>query len=315
MHLESIPIRLQEVLDTARALFEIQAEQRHLSLEFELDPELPPLLRGDPLRLLQVLNNLVGNAIKFTHAGGVQVRVECLDDTESSVRLNISVSDTGIGLTPEQLARLFNVFHQADASTTRQYGGTGLGLSICKRLTELMGGEIGAESRAGQGSLFWFTVRLERLPPGSDRSTGPDSRLLPPESPVPAADRQALARTLPAWLRESQASDIEDGASSEPAIRAGAASELAARPTVSAPDAAMLLGWLNELDALLATNSSRARHLSREILHGLAGTPWESRYIPVAESITALDFETARERLQDVRTEHAPTRKPEPVSE
>ena len=77
----------------------------------------------------------------------------------------------------------------------------------------------------------------------------------------------------------------------------------------------MLLGWLNELDALLATNSSRARHLSREILHGLAGTPWESRYIPVAESITALDFETARERLQDVRTEHAPTRKPEPVSE
>ena len=281
MHLESIPVQIRKVLDTVRALFELQARKKRLSLEFALAPETPERLLGDPLRLLQVLNNLVGNAIKFTHAGGVQVRVECLDDTESSVRLKISVSDTGIGLTPEQLARLFNVFHQADASTTRHYGGTGLGLSICKRLTELMGGEIGVESVAGQGSTFWFTACLERPAPGSEWN--PDAESEPSEIHVPHWPLQALSET------ESETSAV-----------------LASNPAVSDQDPSRLPGRLDELDALLATHSSRARHLNREILAELIGTPRHSGYAPVAESIGALDFETARERLQRFRREHAP---------
>jgi signal transduction histidine kinase len=274
MHLESIPVRLREVLDTVRALFEIQAEKKHLSLEFELAPEVPVWLLGDPLRLLQVLNNLVGNALKFTHTGSVRVRVECQDSTETAVMLKISVSDTGIGLTPVQLERLFNVFHQADASTTRQYGGTGLGLSICKRLTELMGGEIGVESIAGQGSTFWFTACLERPMSGGQWTLD--------------AEHETGEIHVPHWILPAL-----------PETKPDASAESTANP-------AMPMGRLDELDALLATHNSRARHLNRTILEAIAGTPRHSSYAPVAESIGALDFETARERLQRFRSEHAP---------
>ncbi|MCK7578921.1 MAG: ATP-binding protein [Chromatiales bacterium] len=279
MHLESIPLRLQEVLDTVRALFEIQAEKKRLSLEFELAPEAPPWLRGDPLRLLQVLNNLVGNALKFTHAGSVRVRVECRERTETAVVLKVSVRDTGIGLTPEQLARLFNVFHQADASTTRQYGGTGLGLSICKRLTELMGGEIGVESIAGQGSTFWFTARLE---PEAERTHDHDS---------------------------CESSDI-DLPERHPAAPPA---EHDVRHAISVFEDAGYLKQLDKLDVLLATNNSRARHLNHELQERLAGTPWESDYVSIAESIRALDFTTARARLQHLLMEREPTRRPESV--
>jgi len=288
MRLESIPLRLQEVLDTTHALFEIQAEKKPLSLEFELAPEVPARLLGDPLRLLQVLNNLVGNALKFTHAGGVWVGVTCQEQTETSVLIKISVRDTGIGLTPAQLERLFGVFHQADASTTRQYGGTGLGLSICKRLTELMGGEIGVESVAGQGSTFWFTARLKPLAPDTDQRDD--------ETPV----------TCPlSALDTPRTGSLTDGIAA-PETWADAPVEL--RRALPPPrDAFQLLERLDELDALLATQNSRARHLSREIMHALADTPRRFDYAPIAESIKALDFATARQRLQHLRMEHDPT--------
>ncbi|BCU06105.1 ATP-binding protein [Allochromatium tepidum] len=284
MHLESIPLRLQEVLDTTRALFEIQAEKKGLTLDFALAPEVPLWLRGDPLRLLQVLNNLVGNALKFTHAGGVWVRVECQERTETSVLLKLSVRDTGIGLTSAQLERLFNVFHQADASTTRQYGGTGLGLSICKRLTELMGGEIGVESVAGRGSTFWFTVRLE--------PSAPDAERLQDDA------GETTDRGLP---------DAESDAGSDES------DEPEARPATPALEDTGHLERLNQLDALLATNNSRARRLSRELQERLAGTPWEDDYAPIAESITALDFPMARQRLRQLIMKPAPTHESAPV--
>ncbi len=167
LEIESLPLRLDELFGKVRMLFSLKAAERGLALEFELAPDLPRSLRGDPLRLLQVLSNLVSNALKFTASGEVRVRVDAVDgsggaSTDAALRLRFEVRDSGIGLSPEEIGRLFTPFHQADGSTTRRYGGTGLGLSISKRLVGLMGGEIGVESQPGRGSCFWFTVQLER---------------------------------------------------------------------------------------------------------------------------------------------------------
>ncbi|WP_201211115.1 response regulator [Rhodocyclus purpureus] len=172
LELESIPLSLDEVLARTIAVFAIRAEQKQVTLAFEVSPELPPRLQGDPLRLQQVINNLVENALKFTESGSVRIKVDCLGQEAESVVLRVAVSDTGIGIDRASQESLFSPFHQADNSTTRKYGGTGLGLSICKRLVELMGGEIGVDSRVGTGSTFWFTVRLGALP-------APDAEPLP----------------------------------------------------------------------------------------------------------------------------------------
>jgi signal transduction histidine kinase/CheY-like chemotaxis protein/HPt (histidine-containing phosphotransfer) domain-containing protein len=167
MQLESVPLQLCDVLAKSRALFEIQAQEKDLSLRFELGPQLPAVLLGDPLRLLQVINNLVSNALKFTRQGGIEVKVEVVEQGEQAALIQVSVRDSGIGLAPGQLDHLFEAFTQADLSTTRRYGGTGLGLSISKRLVELMGGQLWATSVAGQGSVFCFTARLGLQPAGA----------------------------------------------------------------------------------------------------------------------------------------------------
>ena len=163
LRLESVPVPVREWLGKCQAIFSIQAEIKHLYFNFELFADVPPAVGGDPLRLLQVLNNLVGNALKFTEQGGVSVCVEPLERTDEALLLKVSVTDTGIGLTPGQMENLFAPFHQVDTGTARKYGGTGLGLSISKRLAEMMGGEIGVTSRLGQGSTFWFTARVRLL--------------------------------------------------------------------------------------------------------------------------------------------------------
>ncbi|KQP22478.1 PAS domain S-box protein [Pseudorhodoferax sp. Leaf267] len=160
LDLEAVPFQLDEVLGNVASLLGQKASDKGLELLLDADPALPPTLVGDPLRLGQIVTNLVSNAIKFTDAGQVVVSARPLERGADSVLLRVDVRDSGIGMTAEQAARLFQAFSQADGSTTRKYGGTGLGLTISKRLAEAMGGSIQVESAPGQGSLFWFTARL-----------------------------------------------------------------------------------------------------------------------------------------------------------
>ncbi|HEY9840907.1 MAG TPA: response regulator, partial [Candidatus Obscuribacterales bacterium] len=175
LELESVPFNLDHALENLSALLSLKAHDKGLELIFDLRDNVPEELVGDSLRLEQILLNLVTNAIKFTEEGSVTVAIKVQQESPEDVVLRFSVMDTGIGLSAEQQARLFQAFSQADASTTRQFGGTGLGLSISKRLTELMGGEIGVESTADRGSCFWFTARFKKQLEKSSR------QVMPPE--------------------------------------------------------------------------------------------------------------------------------------
>jgi signal transduction histidine kinase len=157
--LEQTAVSPVELVTQVAGLMALRAEAKGLALSVECAAELPDVLTTDPRRLHQVLVNLLGNALKFTDAGGVVLRVVPAGSAEQP-RLRFEVRDSGIGISSEQMARLFQPFAQADASTARRYGGTGLGLSISKRLVELLGGTIGAESRLGAGSTFWVELPL-----------------------------------------------------------------------------------------------------------------------------------------------------------
>ncbi len=160
LELDSVEFSLEEVLENVANLFIVRAEEKGLELLFEIGHDVPPSLIGDPLRLSQVLNNLVGNAVKFTERGQIHIKIETAAAVPGQATLRIAISDTGIGMDKAQAERLFQPFVQADGSITRKYGGTGLGLTISKRLIELMGGQIVVSSAPGQGSTFAFTLAL-----------------------------------------------------------------------------------------------------------------------------------------------------------
>ncbi len=160
LDIENAGFRLEDALESLTTVVGQKAQEKGLEFLISAHSDIPPSLIGDPLRLGQILINLVNNAVKFTERGEVIVSVSKEDEVPGRVNLKFSVVDTGIGMTPEQSARMFQAFSQADASTTRKFGGTGLGLSISKRLVEMMGGKIWVESEAGVGSRFHFTVWL-----------------------------------------------------------------------------------------------------------------------------------------------------------
>ncbi|MEE1673098.1 PAS domain S-box protein [Agarivorans aestuarii] len=160
LDIETIDFRLEDILDNLANLVGLRAEQKSLELLFDIDPSIPTALIGDPLRLTQILVNLCNNAVKFTEQGVVVVKIEAKQQDDEQVQLYFSVRDTGIGMTPEQQAKLFKPFSQADSSTTRKHGGTGLGLAICLKLTELMGGKIALNSELGEGSCFYFELPM-----------------------------------------------------------------------------------------------------------------------------------------------------------
>ncbi|HEX4599614.1 MAG TPA: response regulator, partial [Burkholderiaceae bacterium] len=169
--IEEAPVSVAAVLENVVSLLQVRAEARGLQLAMEAPPALPPDLLGDPTRLQQALLNYASNAVKFTEAGGATLRVKRIDQDPQSVLLRFEVQDTGIGIEPEALPRLFEAFEQADKTTIRRYGGTGLGLAITKKLAQLMGGDAGGESTVGAGSTFWFTSRLKI---GRRRRASPD---------------------------------------------------------------------------------------------------------------------------------------------
>jgi signal transduction histidine kinase len=158
IELESVPFSLRDRLQATVQAFRGKAEEQGVLLELEVAEDIPAHLQGDPGRLCQVLNNLLGNALKFTHKGQVALVCRLLERSGASVTVNFAVRDSGIGIAPRELSRIFEKFTQADSSTTRLYGGTGLGLAISTRLTELMGGQLQVESTVGVGSVFSFTL-------------------------------------------------------------------------------------------------------------------------------------------------------------
>ncbi|MBI5107232.1 MAG: response regulator [Rhodocyclales bacterium] len=160
MELEAIPFSLREMLLHAQEVVAHKAEAKGLQLRFRADNEIPDALLGDPMRIEQILLNLVGNAIKFTPSGRVDMHISLATRSEDQVRVQIDVEDTGIGMTAEEISGLFQPFTQATAATSREYGGTGLGLALSQRLAEAMGGRITVRSRKGQGSVFSFGLRL-----------------------------------------------------------------------------------------------------------------------------------------------------------
>ncbi|NHZ37283.1 ABC transporter substrate-binding protein [Massilia rubra] len=170
LEVEMVAFTLDHVIQTLSTVVAPKAATKDLALVFELDPALPRALQGDPLRLGQVLINYTHNAIKFSDSGSITIRIDNIDDRADDCLLRFQVRDNGIGLTPEQTAKLFQSFQQADTSTTREYGGTGLGLAICKQLAQLMGGDVGVDSQPGSGSCFWFTARVGKLDPGAVQS-------------------------------------------------------------------------------------------------------------------------------------------------
>ena len=174
LEIERVNFNLDQVLNNVSSMFSVKTQEKGLLLDFRIAPHVPLELIGDPLRLGQVLINILGNAVKFTASGEIRVSTEVVAKETDNVTLMFSVRDTGIGMTEEQRAKLFQPFTQADNSTTRKYGGTGLGLTISKQLVERMGGKIGVESKPNVGSTFTFTVVL-----GIQRETQAQKKVVP----------------------------------------------------------------------------------------------------------------------------------------
>ncbi|MEO8591712.1 MAG: response regulator [Candidatus Solibacter sp.] len=217
LDIESVEFRLDEVISSVTSITAQKAQDKGLEFLAEVDSSVPPNLVGDPLRLGQVMTNLINNAIKFTERGDVCLKAELLEKVGERARLRFSVTDTGMGMTPEQTARLFQPFSQADMSTTRKHGGTGLGLTISRRLVELMGGEIWLESEPGVGSTFRFTVSL------GVASSSARNRIVPEQLRAISAlvvDDNAAARDILVHSLDGLCARVDAVSSGEEAIRA-----------------------------------------------------------------------------------------------
>ena len=265
LDIEQTPFELDGMMATVSGVVADKAAAKNLELVFDVAPDVPQRLIGDPLRLGQILINYVNNAIKFTERGeiGIDVCMDSLHGPEPGApypgpyaMLRFTVRDTGIGLSQEQMGRLFRSFEQADTSTTRRYGGTGLGLAISKQLATLMGGEVGVRSEVGQGSAFWFTARV-----------GLDERRAPPIAPsVDLRGRRALvvddnehAATVLGQMLEHMSLQVCVVYSGAQAV---AAAEQAA--TAGAPFDFAMLDWrMPGLDGLETAEAIRALDLVR----------------------------------------------------
>jgi two-component system, sensor histidine kinase and response regulator len=256
LDLENADFRLDTVLENLSSIVGQRADDKNLEFLIVAPHDPPPSLVGDPLRLGQILINLVNNAVKFTESGDVVVAVAVDERNSERVRLKFSVRDSGIGMTPEQTSRLFQAFSQADTSTTRKYGGTGLGLSICKRLVELMEGEIWVESNYGKGSTFLFTAWFGVGSPDPERM-----RFIPELAGIRVlvVDDHALACQILSDALKSFGLRVESVASGQAALRALSAADS------SNPFQLVLMDWhMPGMDGLETTRLIlRGGHLKR----------------------------------------------------
>ncbi len=246
LELDSAPFDLRDTVEEVAELLADQASQKGLELLCDFEPTLQPNRIGDGLRIRQILLNLVGNAVKFTDAGQVLIRVSRAEvDADNPDGLLVEVVDSGIGIDPENVARIFDSFSQEDGSVTRRYGGTGLGLAISRQLVELMNGEIGVESEQGQGTTFWFHISLESLPPQEDfeRKELPGARVLVVDDN--ATNREILVAQLSNW-----GVDVSQAASGREAI------EMLGREP--APDIVILDLKMPDMDGLETAATIRA---------------------------------------------------------
>ncbi|MBP6118860.1 MAG: response regulator [Giesbergeria sp.] len=234
LHIEPRPFVLEQVLHGVVDVVSHKASAKGLELICDVAPNVPQNLVGDALRIGQILINYTSNAIKFTQQGDIGIVVRVQAGQAKQVLLRFEVSDTGIGLSAEQIERLFQSFQQADASTTRRYGGTGLGLAISKSLAELMGGEVGVRSEPGQGSTFWFTVPLQRGVPARRLLPRPDLRGLR----VLVVDDNLHAAAVLAEMLQAMSFDAQEVHSGEEALAA-----LAQAATQERPFDLVVLDW------------------------------------------------------------------------
>ena len=229
-----LPFRVEEPLKDVADLHAAQMSEKGLELFLEIDPDVPQAVVGDAMRLTQVLNNLVGNAVKFTDQGEIHIKAEVANSYEEMTTLRFSVRDTGIGLDKIQMDRLFQAFTQGDGSITRKYGGTGLGLTICQRLVGLMGGEITVSSTKGQGATFVFTISVCSAP---DFNIQPDLHQLE-NCKILAVDDQETARMILKQLLDAWSMETHTAASGEDALAQIEEAELSKQPFK-----AVLLDW------------------------------------------------------------------------
>ena len=212
LQFERRDFELGQLVESAIELSATRAYERGLELDDHVSPDVPTALVGDPVRLRQVLTNLVGNAVKFTEKGEVVLHVENDPETHESGCILFRVSDTGIGIPQDRLESIFDSFTQVDTSTTRKFGGTGLGLAICTRLVELMGGRIWVESRVGEGSIFYFTARFETQSEPSRREAAPAVDMTQIKTLIVddnATNRMILREMFAAW--GAPVTEAEDG--------------------------------------------------------------------------------------------------------
>jgi two-component system, sensor histidine kinase and response regulator len=254
LDIESTKFHLDDVFQNLANLISIKAVEKGLELLFDIDKDTPRALKGDPLRLGQILINLSNNAVKFTQTGEIVVRVAPLEVSKKKTKLQFSVQDTGIGLTKEQQGKLFHAFSQADTSTTRKYGGTGLGLTISKKLSEMMGGEIWVESVPKKGSTFLFTAvfglhteKVRRLPDYDLR-----------EMPVLLVDDSEVCRNILRNMLESMTFNVSESASGKEAVDAILQADKKGRPFEM-----VYMDWqMPEMDGIAASKVIKAYPLS-----------------------------------------------------
>jgi two-component system sensor histidine kinase/response regulator len=259
LRIEKIDFELDQVLRNIADMITEKAAEKSLELIFDIDEAVPSRLVGDPLRLGQILVNYANNAVKFTQHGEIAICIRIVEETDQDVLLRCSVKDTGIGISPEQLAKLFQSFEQADTSITRRYGGTGLGLTISKRLAELMGGEVGVQSSLGEGATFWFTARLNK----SERQARP---LLPMEElrgkRILVVDDNDSARSVIVHMLSSMRFHVDEASSGQEALTA-----IRKQDSLGSSYDIVSLDWqMPEMDGLEVTRKINMMQLHRRPL-------------------------------------------------